>query len=53
MKKDANSNVDLDIIVPTQSSVGEVFASKTIQDDAVFGEIQEGDTNYRNVSLTY
>ncbi|CAG8307960.1 unnamed protein product [Penicillium salamii] len=53
MKKETNSNVDLNTIVPTQSNVGEVFASKTIQDDAVFGEIQEGDTNYRNVSLTH
>ncbi|KAJ5337551.1 amino acid transporter [Penicillium brevicompactum] len=50
MKKESNQNLDSDQIAPTHSQVGEVFASKTIQDDAVFGEIQEGDTNYRNVS---
>ncbi|KAK9851851.1 amino acid transporter [Penicillium brevicompactum] len=50
MKKESNQNLDSEQIAPTQSQVGEVFASKTIQDDAVFGEIQEGVTNYRNVS---
>ncbi|KAJ5579226.1 amino acid transporter [Penicillium hetheringtonii] len=37
-------------IEPTQSQTGEVFDTKPINQDAVFGEIQEGDTNYRDVS---
>lgn len=38
-------------IEPTQSQTGEVFDTKPINQDAVFGEIQEGDTNYRDVSV--
>lgn len=38
------------IITPAQSHVGKGLDKKTIQDDAVFGEIQEGGVNYRDVS---
>lgn len=50
MEKERNPGLDPEQIASTQTQVGEFFASKTIQEDAVFGEIQEGDTNYRNVS---
>jgi hypothetical protein len=38
------------IISPAQSHVGKGVDKKTIQEDAVFGEIQEGGVNYRDVS---
>ncbi|KAE8152931.1 amino acid transporter [Aspergillus avenaceus] len=50
MKKQIPSYLDPEAITHTQSQVGEGFISKPIQDDAVFGEIREGDTNYRDVS---
>ncbi|PLB53353.1 amino acid transporter [Aspergillus steynii IBT 23096] len=50
MKKDMAPNRDLENITPTQSQVGEVIERKVIEEDAVFGEIQEGDVNYRDVS---
>ncbi|KAJ5104001.1 amino acid transporter [Penicillium argentinense] len=50
MEKEMNPDLDPESIAPTQSQVGEIFDSKQIQEDAVFGEIQEGDTNYRDVS---
>lgn len=49
MKKDTPTDFDLENITPTQSRVGEVLNHKVVQEDAVFGEIQEGDTNYRDV----
>lgn len=51
MKKQIISDPDPEDIKHTQSQTGEGFVSETIQDDAVFGEIREGDTNYRNVSF--
>ena len=51
MKKQIASDPDPESITHTQSQVGEGFVSKPIQDDAVFGEICEGDTNYRDVSF--
>jgi len=38
-------------IEPTQSQTGEIFDTKPINQDAVFEKIQEGDTNYRDVSV--
>lgn len=50
MDKKMNPDIDSEnAIEPTQSHIGEVL-DKTIQEDAVFGAIQEGDTNYRDVS---
>ncbi|KAE8141005.1 amino acid transporter [Aspergillus pseudotamarii] len=50
MKKQITSDPDPEDIKHTQSQAGEGFVSESIQDDAVFGEIREGDTNYRDVS---
>ncbi|KAE8331367.1 amino acid transporter [Aspergillus sergii] len=50
MKKHMASDPDPEGITHTQSQVGEGFVSESIKDDAVFGEIREGDTNYRDVS---
>ena len=44
---------DPEDITPTQSGVGEIGESKIIQNDAVFGEIQEGDINYRDVGTYF
>ncbi|RAK81970.1 amino acid transporter [Aspergillus fijiensis CBS 313.89] len=49
MKKQEISDPDRNSIAPVQSQIDEA-SSEPIQDDAVFGEIREGDTNYRNVS---
>ncbi|KAJ6000632.1 hypothetical protein N7481_001041 [Penicillium waksmanii] len=50
MDKKMKSDIDPEsAIEPTRSHLGEVL-DKTIQEDAVFGAIQEGDTNYRDVS---
>jgi hypothetical protein len=50
MDKKMNPDIDPEnAIEPTQSHLGEVL-DKPIQEDAVFGAIQEGDTNYRDVS---
>lgn len=49
MDKKMNPDIDPESIEPTQSHLGEVL-DKSIQEDAVFGAIQEGDTNYRDVS---
>ncbi|CAI7655234.1 unnamed protein product [Penicillium manginii] len=50
MDKKTNPDIDPEnAIEPTQSHLGEVL-DKPIQEDAVFGAIQEGDTNYRDVS---
>lgn len=38
------------IITPAQSNAAKGLDKKTIQEDAVFGEIQEGGVNYRDVS---
>ncbi|KAE8359617.1 hypothetical protein BDV27DRAFT_168408 [Aspergillus caelatus] len=50
MKKQITSEPGPEDIKHTQSQTGEGFVSENIQDDAVFGEIREGDTNYRDVS---
>ena len=51
MKKNSNRGPDPDPegIAPMESNI-EAAESKPIQEDAVFGEIQEGETNYRDVS---
>ncbi|KAI9926583.1 hypothetical protein MW887_004351 [Aspergillus wentii] len=51
MKKDLSLNRDPENVTPTQSRTGEVldFDGKVVAEDAVFGEIQEGDVNYRDV----
>ncbi|GLA53663.1 hypothetical protein AnigIFM63604_010963 [Aspergillus niger] len=49
MKKQLSIDNNPEDILPAESQAGELSFSEPIQDDAVFGEIREGDTNYRNV----
>ncbi|CAG8104881.1 unnamed protein product [Penicillium olsonii] len=49
MKKKLKSNLESDRLEPMQSGIEEGFKDTTVQEDAVFGDIQAGDTNYRNV----
>lgn len=50
MKKETSPGHDLENTTSTQSQVGEVLDRKFVEEDAVFGEIREGDTDYRDVS---
>ncbi|GKZ39710.1 hypothetical protein AbraIFM66950_000987 [Aspergillus brasiliensis] len=50
MKKQSSLDHNPEDILAEESQAGEISFSEPIQDDAVFGEIREGDTNYRNVS---
>lgn len=49
MKKQLSLDNNPEDILSAESQAGELSFSEPIQDDAVFGEIREGDTNYRNV----
>lgn len=48
---DMAEEFDPENITPTQSQGEKVSGAKIIAEDAVFGEIQEGGVNYRDVSL--
>lgn len=50
MKKQLSLDNSPEDILSAESQAGELSFLEPIQDDAVFGEIREGDTNYRNVS---
>ncbi|OJI80501.1 hypothetical protein ASPTUDRAFT_154835 [Aspergillus tubingensis CBS 134.48] len=50
MKKQLSRDNSPEDILSAESQAGELSFLEPIQDDAVFGEIREGDTNYRNVS---
>ncbi|TPR06131.1 putative integral membrane protein [Aspergillus niger] len=50
MKKQLSLDNNPEDILSAESQAGELSFSEPIQDDAVFGEIREDDTNYRNVS---
>ena len=50
MKKQLSLDNSPEDILSAESQAGELSFLEPIQDDAVFGEIREGDTNYRDVS---
>lgn len=51
MKERKSTTAGPQIATSTQPETGKVLEDKVIKKDAVFGEIQEGDTNYRTVFL--
>ncbi|KAJ5693088.1 hypothetical protein N7462_002511 [Penicillium macrosclerotiorum] len=49
MKKNIIPGLDAESIIPMQSQAGEILDSDNFKEHDVFGDVQEGNTNYRSV----